>query len=287
MTARSSVASRIFVVGCPRSGTTLLQGMLAQHSRIASFPETHFFAIAYPRNRFKRALTWPASHLGTVLDELLEQLGRPDLKGQYRVGRFQRHYERPFIALLDRLAEEGGKDLWVEKTPRHLHFIRQITRRVPDVRFIHIVRSGPDVVASLYEAVNEFPESWGGTRTLDRCIERWNRDIQITARWSEEPHHLVVRYEDVVRSTAETARRICDFLGIEVDDAMTSPHDAFDRIVRPDEAWKARNDRPVHVTGEKFSEIFTPQEQDRVLAGLLDADRLLSGPGSSSLAPGS
>ena len=40
---RIKIKDRIFIVGCPRSGTTLLQSLLAAHPQIHSFPETHFF----------------------------------------------------------------------------------------------------------------------------------------------------------------------------------------------------------------------------------------------------
>jgi len=40
--------TRIFLVGCPRSGTTLLQSMLARHDRVFTFPESHLFARSVP-----------------------------------------------------------------------------------------------------------------------------------------------------------------------------------------------------------------------------------------------
>ena len=50
------MVSRAFIVSCPRSGTTLLQSLLAAHSDIHSFPESNFFALATPRNLWRRFL---------------------------------------------------------------------------------------------------------------------------------------------------------------------------------------------------------------------------------------
>ena len=45
---------RIYIVGCPRSGTTLLQSMVAAHPLLTSYPETHFWDYTIPKNRYLR-----------------------------------------------------------------------------------------------------------------------------------------------------------------------------------------------------------------------------------------
>src|SRR5262245_28494326 len=125
----SMIAARVFVVGCPRSGTTLLQGMLASHPSIQSFPETHYFAKAYPRNALQRFLTVPTWSVRGYLPELLMELGREDLLPLAQLSPWDTAFQRPFLRILDAITLEAGRSLWVEKTPRHLHCIPQIAAR--------------------------------------------------------------------------------------------------------------------------------------------------------------
>lgn len=234
-----------FVVGCPRSGTTLIQGMLAAHSAVYSPPETHFFSIAYRRNALMRAVTWPALNARIALERFLNELGRPDLARRYRVGLFDVRFARAFVGAMDELTREADKSVWVEKTPRHLHFIGPITQQIPEARFVHVVREGLAVARSLFRAADEYPGLWGGRRTPDDCVRRWNHDVQITRRFKDQTGHLVVRYEEAVNAPEQTARRMCEFLGVSYDAAMLQAETSFDRVVQDREAWKRNNQTPI------------------------------------------
>jgi hypothetical protein len=245
----SQVAARVFVVGCPRSGTTLFQSMLASHADVQSFPETHFFAHAFPRNRLRRSLTLPAWNVRAPLRDLVAELGREDLLPLAALAPWDRHFARPFVRILDRITLEAKRTVWVEKTPLHLHYVAEITKHVPGAKFIHVVRDGVDVVASLYGATNRHPEQWArfsrfGTfrgYSLDQCIDRWNGDLAITRRCCVQPEHHVVRYESLVLAPEAALRSACAFLGIEYDARMRRGEAVYTQVVRPDEAWKQRN----------------------------------------------
>lgn len=268
----NTVKQRIFVVGCPRSGTTLLQGMLASHPRMLSFPETHFFSMAYPRNRLKRLFTWPALTVQGVLENFVCEIGRPDLKREINIGLFDRDYEKSFIRILDRLTIEAAKDIWVEKTPRHLHFINEIQRRIPQVKFIHIVRDGIDVVASLYKVSNEFPRRWGFRSrglTIAQCIRRWNNDILITNQWKGKPNHFVVKYRELVDLPTDVVKDLCFFLKIDYSEKMEKNESVFNKIVRPDEAWKKNNAKPIEKQISLFESIFNDDEKLYIKRNLL------------------
>ena len=142
---------RIFVVGCPRSGTTLLQSLLAAHSDVASFPESHLFSsLVADRGKLRSTFNIASRKARPQFDTFLRELQREDLN-QYlpKFSFLVRQYSHAFIRILDILSEEQGKDIWIEKTPRHLHCIDQIEKLLPEPQFIHIIRSGKDVVASL------------------------------------------------------------------------------------------------------------------------------------------
>jgi hypothetical protein len=273
--ASELVESRVFVVGCPRSGTTLLQSTLAGHPLIQTFPETQFFTWAFRRNWLKRALMWPAWAVRGRLESFVRELNREDLVPLAHVGLFQRDYYRPFIEVLDLLTLEAKREIWVEKTPRHLEFIDEIRRCVPRARFIHIIRDGQDVVASLYEVTRKYPKVWHGALTIDQCIRYWNKAISVSAAWAGHPDHYMVRYENLVKNLEAVDKALCSFLKIAYDQGMLDYVQAFGRIVRSKETgWKKGILGSLEVSNSKFESIFTAREQEYILGHLLDLDVL-------------
>jgi hypothetical protein len=272
-----SVSNRVFMVGCPRSGTTLLQSMLATHPKIQSFPETHFFSMAFPRHRIKRMLTWPALNVSGILKRFLHEINRPDLVDEYgHIGFFERDYANALTRLLDHLTIEAGKDTWVEKTPRHLLYIPEIERQIPDVKFIHVIRNGADVVASLYEATNQHPREWvkGGTPgfqgfTIDECIDRWNQDIQITANYVGKQGHFVVTYEKLVDAPLEILQKLCCSIQVDAEHLRLEDSRQYAReVIMPSEVWKSNNLKQVQKFKSKFGAIFSDTQQQYILGKL-------------------
>jgi hypothetical protein len=265
-----SIYRRCFLVGCPRSGTTLLQSMLASHPRIHSFPETHFFCNAVSASRWRRWVGVAAREAPQVLNDFVQKVERSDpTKYIPRAWRFAT-YARSFRNILDLLTLEDHKDVWVEKTPRHLHYVRYIERYMPRVRFIHIVRDGRDVVASLYEVTHEYPELWGGKRAIDECIARWNSDVKLSLALKDSPNHRLTRYEDLLENPEDLLYSVCDFIGIEYVPAMLKYRETADGLILSSEPWKQRAREAIHdMRHAKFCTLFTPQVQAYIESRLL------------------
>jgi len=270
-----SERGRLFLVACPRSGTTLLQCLLAAHPRIASYPESHFFPHLVPAQRWRRALGLAKKGIGSHFHEYLHKLGRQDLREWVPAGeRRARPYARAFAAVLDRLTEEQGKDIWLEKTPVHLLYIRHIRKLVPEVRFIHMVRSGEDVVASLYEVTGKYPKVWGGARGVDESVDRWLRDVRTSRRYLKDPDHALVRYEDLVTEPGKVLEALCAFIGVAFDEQMLADYaQQAGRLVLADETWKAGADRAIeNANAGKFYQVFDEDQQQRVRQRLGNAE---------------
>ncbi len=268
----------IFIVGCPRSGTTLLQSLLASHSAIASFPESKFFLrlIAEPREKSRRyALGLTSPTLKPTLEKFLDDVGAPELRSTLPKFPFVRSYVDCFDRILLQLAQRQGKHIWLEKTPEHLHAIGDIEQYLPGAKIIHIVRNGADTIASLYDLCQRHPQVWGQYFDgLDGCIDRWINDVAISRCYLGDPNHTAVRYDALVNATDTEVQRLCQFLGLRFESNMlTSYQRTSQGLIRDRENWKALNQAAIQSTaGKKFYAIFDQTQQAHVLARTAQVD---------------
>ena len=284
---------RTFVVGCPRSGTTIVQAMLARHPEVFTLPETGFF----PRL------------LGGLHYRLGDDGARPSRRSlARRLGLTRRYGRQEFLALqrallgeghqskraplfletciarfgdmLDGLADDAGRSVWIEKTPHHLLYLREIERYMPDARFIHVIRPGMDVLASITDAELRYDnKSFGGG--LMQWIRRWNRAAEIhRSRIGARNHHIVF-LEDLTRDPAGEWNRLCQFLGlsISVELDQTCHQNIADLKVEP---WKrdALSGLP-HQADSKVESLFGPQLREWLRERLTSYEELYA---ASSLA---
>ena len=201
MHSKNKIKSRIFIVGAARSGTTLLQSMLSSHPELYSFPETHFFSATIPRDRWKRIFALFGEKKHHYVQKYLDRVGAAYLSG--RLPKFtasHRRWARGLMTILDELTLEKNYEKWIEKTPMHLYYLDLIASIEPKAQFVHIIRNGEDVVASLYEVSHKKPEYFGGSRTIQQCISRWKHDISISHKYIRNPHHHILSYEQLVAS---------------------------------------------------------------------------------------
>ncbi len=271
---------RYFIVGSARSGTTLLQAMVAAHPRVHSLPETHFFCEAVSGGKRGWLGLARRSAAREALEATLKLLGRSDRLPS--VSPFLRPYVKAFVDIMDRAAVEHGRDIWVEKTPHHISYLPLITKTVRGARFIHILRDGRDVLASQRYAMRQDSAYWSADRwPLNRMIDLWNTNTRTTLDRVGEPGHLVVLYEALVREPEATLSRVSGFMGMDFDQAMLRHWEAADAVVgwRKSHPWMANAFKPLMDTHlRKFHRVFSIDEQTYVVNRLLaggEAARLL------------
>lgn len=269
---------RLFLVGCPRSGTTLLQSLVAAHSQLTSFPESHFFSNVVPQVRWRRLTGMASERARDRLITFLNEAGEHDLTNRVplRLGSI-RACTRLFVELLDHITRERRKIGWLEKTPTHLSFTRYIEALVPGSLVIHLVRNGADTIASLYHATQHYPHGWGGARDLDACINRWLADVERSRAKLGRPGHVFIRYEGLFRATDTTLRRLCSDLGLPFEPRMLVDYpEAARQLQLPSEQWKRATTEPIGANQRhKFKELLTREQQQRVLERIahFDIDR--------------
>lgn len=245
---------RIFVVGCPRSGTTLVQSLLAGHSRIRSYTESHFYDKGFSRKlsggyRVSPSLQAQLSHwaeengINARLTDVTAPADNVEVSGK-------------FISLLDSVTASRGGSAWIEKTPDHIFRIGLIRAAAPDSLFVHVVRRGPDVVASLRKATKE----WGHQRSWTRCAAHWAAALRQTWRYAGMPNHSIVVYEDLVRSSEAALRSLLHNVELEWEpDLLERRVHAAGPVISAHETWKSNNVRPIQAGTERpASEIPAP-----------------------------
>ena len=251
----------IFVVACPRSGTTLLQLMLHAHPRIAIPPENRFFLDVY-KHRAKYGNLRKKANRAALAKFITKQKKYADMKvpagvmreaivsGPPTVGSALGIVFREYAALY-------GKPRWGDKRPLYLNHIPTLMTLFPDAQIVHIIRDGRDCVASL----KRMP--WWKTGSIS-AITRWVQSMNMgnRARRSLRPdQYYEFKYEDLVASPREELEKLCAFLGEEFHEAMLEPSRVAPDAVPEKKTWHVRTQEAVSTASvNKWAEQLEPWE---------------------------
>lgn len=229
----------VFVVGCPRSGTTMLQLMLHSHPRIAVPPETRYLIPAYLRRRSfgdmrlaqrRRALAeWVAGDRTTKFKELKidkDEYVRQAVEGPGSLG--------SVLGLTFKMyADRFGKVRWGDKRPSYVKQIDYLLRMFPDAQFIHLIRDGRDCVASLKEMPWYAHNSFHAVSTWAEAIDA---GVKLRRTMPEDAYYEL-RYEDLTDDPSTELKKLCVFLEEDFDPAMISPREAASVAVPAHKVW--------------------------------------------------
>lgn len=286
MNSKPLVARPIFIVGPGRSGTTLLRSLLSAHSRISITPETQFMnKVTGPdpitggpddfETFWSRYTSWVRfKDLGVDPDRcraLIAELGRPS-------------YRNIFHALLAAYRERVGKPRVGEKSPSHVHHLREFLAWFPDAQVLITERDPRAVVASQlktpYIGQRIVPLSLRQGVFIGKRIGevvRYARDwahihAEVVPQWRRDSRVKVVSYEALVRDPETELRGTCDFLGEPFESAMltnrssaTVPPAAGVAPNRDLEEWRRQHEatslRPVSAESlERWKDDLEPRE---------------------------
>lgn len=247
----TTTTSHIFVVGLPRTGSTLTRGILNASPRVWIAGESHFFPeptrLGLTRRegyaeRFRRI-----GDLGTedglqrVLDDIFSLRGKSFWARLATVVDRQtfeadlRGTERDDRALLDTAMAHfaRGRPIRGEKTPHHIHSVPTLLEWFPGARIIHTFRDPRAVYVSLRrkERAEKLSPLGRAARRLGpafdlyataNVIRRWRIMVRLhhlyAARFPDR--YTLVRFEDLVTEPSATAARLSNFLGIDYTDEM-------------------------------------------------------------------
>ncbi len=195
----------IFIMGCQRSGTTLLTRLLDSHPRIAIFPGCHYYVLFGPHRHFYGDLKKSSNLIHLIkdlrtatrmqgvkppsVDEFLDALVSPTFAGVLATS-------------LRLFAQQQGKVRSGDKTPEHYFHLAEIMEDFPKSPVVFIIRDPRDAILSIQKGM--------GT-SLDGSVYAWNQAF-LSYQRASRPVHLV-RYESLVREPAETLAAVCASFG--------------------------------------------------------------------------
>ena len=253
----------IIVVGCPRSGTTMLQLMLHAHRRIAIPPETRFVLSAYwrrrefgnldrPENR-RRLARWIVDRAETRFVDLgldSEEIVRQIIAGPGTLGSV-------LGAIFRQYALRFGKPRWGDKRPAYLQNLDVILRLFPDAQIINVVRDGRACVASLKEMSWHKEDIYGTVAAWARAVD----DARRASRRLDRTQWHQLRYEDLVADPHAELAAICAFLGEDYDPAMAEPSSVAEVAVPKFKTWHQNTYKPVTTLRvQSWQQRLTPSE---------------------------
>jgi hypothetical protein len=267
--------------------------MLGAHPKIRSFPETHFFDRLFglglrvtcretPKGWYRMASMFVSDAVtaagfarpsrSTSAWKILRELPEcRDLKIPYGALRLGTHV-KTFSNTLDMLTLRSKGQIWIEKTPDHLHYIRYILKYIPDAKFIHLIRRGVDTVASLYDAAQKYPSVWDEVSSIEGAIKRWNIALEGSLQFRENPAHHFVCYEELVSEPEKILRDVCRFLGCDyTNDMIRCYGNAAEKLVQSNEPWKNGNFTGIRVTSDtKFLELFNDVQRQYIQDNIIE-----------------
>ena len=220
----------IFVVGAPRSGTTLLQYMLRSHPDI-SLPtgESHFF-IPLLRNEKEYGDLRQLSNIRRVLERMYQQSADfldTDLHGiDFDIERFsdilyqQQHTSMAqLIAELMKLNAMGEKARrWGDKTPYYVLHMERLLEQFPGAQFIHLIRDGRDCALSMFQRKHDFRvyNTFFAAKYWEIYVARGRQ----TGRQIGHENYKEIRYEDLLADPKLVMEDVCDYLGESYSDSL-------------------------------------------------------------------
>ena len=218
---QSRMKAPVFVLGCPRSGTTVLYHMLLSagdfavyrtESNVFNLLVPHFGDLRVASNRKNLMREWLRSKMFRVSGLNAAEIETKIMAECRSGGDFLR-------MVMEAMARQQGVTRWAECTPDHLLHIPEIIEQVPDALVIHIIRDGRDVALSYVQQRWVHPLPWDGQQKLAVAGLYWEWVVRkgrehgrkMGARYQE------VRFEDLATSPAATLDKLSSFVGHDLN----------------------------------------------------------------------
>jgi len=218
---RIAMKQPVFIVGCPRSGTSYLYHLLLSAGGFAEFrTQMNVFDVLEPifgdlgvsQNKRKMMDEWLQSKAFEVSGLQAEEIQAKVLSDCRSASDFLR-------IVMEEVARKQRVERWIDSTPTNIPHLLRIKKDFPDARIVHIIRDGRDVALSLDKRGWSRPLPWDRDEGLLAAGLYWEWMVRKGRKAGSmlNPDYFEVRYEDLVHETAETLQRLAVFLHHDLD----------------------------------------------------------------------
>lgn len=261
----------IFIGGCPRSGTTLVQNMLDSHPDIFGGPEfLHLQDFIELRKKLR----------GSITREWIDLFCSHDGLDQ--------HLRSLILDLFLPLADKHGCKYMSEKSPMNVLVFLELTELFPEAHFIHVIRDPRAIVSSLQAVCTRAKQKQINiphfTADISSSIAYTSRCFEagLAALKKAPDKILTVTYECLVKDPERETKKICKFLGLEWNSQMITPqknkHLGEKAITsRSGEIWydvKTYYQDPHDKNIEKWKKRLSPIQQVRITRAFKDYEEI-------------
>lgn len=201
----------VFVVGHPRSGTTLVATLIGRHPNISMPPETQFFPEIYCED----AVAGPELALRALSNPRMRDL---ELDVDHFKADFQATamtFKDLFELIIRSYCAKAGKIRPGEKSPNHLRWAETLFDWFPEAKIIGVVRDGRDVANSLMAV------PWSHNNIIKHSFD-WEVSQELASRLQRfaPDRFRLIRYESLLMDAETVLKEVCGFLGEVYDPAM-------------------------------------------------------------------
>jgi hypothetical protein len=256
----------VFVLGSPRSGTTLLYDMLLSAGGFAVYlAESNVFNLLAPRfgdfsvraNREKLLDAWLNSKLFRASGLDSSRIRERVLAQCQNGGDFLR-------IVMEEICRAQGMTRWAENSPEGMLYLPLIKRQIPDALFVHILRDGRDVATSLARRRFVRPFPWEDRHGLMGCGLYWEWMVEQGRNFGKSvtADYVEVRFERLISHPQETMDQIGRFIDQPLDYEVIR-RVAYGSVAKPNTSFSQDVDKTDFNPVGRWKTAFSPQELSR------------------------
>lgn len=206
---QDEIQDPVFLVGLPRSGTTLVEQILSVHGATVVSDEFPALSATLSQIRFDAEQTEQAT-----IPEILDKLSA---KG---VAAYRQYYCNVMAAQIEGYDPNNKSMRLIDKNPINIRLLGALQRLFPKAKVIVMLRDPRDVVVSCFTHTFIHGNLLQHTTTLDDAADYYDYYMKSYLHFKEHLHlsMLEIRYEDVVADVEQSARKLLEFIGLTWDE---------------------------------------------------------------------
>ena len=226
MNLKASTETPIFIVGVPRSGTTLLRLILTSHPDICIPPESTFFVDLEQKYG-------SSNNIYNQIDEFIEELYKNKKFREWNINRLELkkkleensnlQYHNCISSIYQLYLNKNNSlaSIWGDKNPKYVYHTDLIFKYFPHARIIHIVRDVRAVYSSLHQIeINKLWDIKKSNFTINRVTQIWSKALDIANNYKHDKRFYLLSYEKLVSNPQEQIKNLCNWLKIGFDERM-------------------------------------------------------------------